>query len=103
MSNNDMNQIFLNRNDILDAAKDLVNGDRQSQYGDPAEMWTAIAEAWTAYLGTPVSPTDAICMMIAMKLQRIRRNPHHTDSWIDIAAYAGLGGEVAEIVRVNQA
>ena len=30
-----MNQIFLNRNDILDAAKDLANGNLQAHYGEP--------------------------------------------------------------------
>lgn len=35
--------------------------------------------------------------MTWVKMARLAKNPSHQDSWIDIAGYAGLGGEIGSM------
>jgi len=35
--------------------------------------------------------------MIWVKMARLAKTPSHQDSWIDIAGYAGLGGEIGSM------
>jgi hypothetical protein len=32
--------------------------------------------------------------MIAVKLARLKTSPDHIDSWVDLAGYAAIGGEL---------
>ena len=34
-------------------------------------------------------------MMVLLKVARIKGNAQHADSWVDIAGYSALGGEIA--------
>jgi hypothetical protein len=89
------------REQILFTALDLVNGDRDVQYGDPNETHRCIAEMWRALLyrddaDIPINASTVAAMMVCVKLVRAVRNPTYMDSWVDIAAYAALGAEMAE-------
>ena len=37
--------------------------------------------------------------MAWVKMARLAKNPNHKDSWVDIAGYAGLGGEISSVVE----
>jgi hypothetical protein len=82
---------------ILDTAKELISGDREQTYGSAHESFNRIARLWEVILDTPVTATDVARCMVAMKLSRLQGNDEHGDSWIDIAGYAALGAEIAEI------
>ena len=81
------------RTEILEAAATLINGSRQSDYGDATESFQCIAEMWSAYLGVAVSGRDVCNMMALLKVARLRNGPHE-DSAIDGAGYLALGAEI---------
>lgn len=85
----------MNRSELLDKAKEIVNGARQENYGKPEKNFANIATYWSVYLGRDIKAVDVAAMMILMKLARLENNPKHEDSWIDIAGYAANGCEIA--------
>ena len=86
----------MTRQECLDAAAKAVLKDRAREYGDgPEDSFSAIAGMWSAYLGRPVSSADVACMMALLKIARLKGNPHHGDSWVDVAGYAACGAECA--------
>ena len=84
------------RTEILQQAEALVNGNRQSDYGDPSESFQAISEMWSAYLGTPVTSRDTCNMMALLKIARLR-NGAHEDSSVDGCGYLALGAEMDDV------
>ena len=85
----------MNREELLAAARDVVMGPREAQYGPPDKNFKCIADLWSVYLGVPIAPHDVAAMMVLMKTTRLRETPTHTDSWVDIAGYAACGAEIA--------
>ena len=85
----------MNRDDILATAANLIRGARHENYGDFADNAECFAEMANAYLRgrNTIEPRDVAALMILFKIMRLRHGPHE-DSWVDIAGYAGLGGEV---------
>lgn len=83
-----------NRSDILEAA-DIACTDRGRDYGNPEISFQAVADIWKAILGYPVTNVQVALCMAALKMVRVAYNPTHTDSWVDLAGYAALGGEIA--------
>lgn len=84
------------RTEILEQAKSLINGDRQSDYGEPSDSFAAIAQMWSAYLGTPVTSRDTCNMMALLKIARLR-NGQHDDSSVDGCGYLALGAEMDDV------
>lgn len=84
----------MNRNDILDASKQIINGERQGTYGNAENSFAVIAGFWSVYLDKPISPADVADMMILMKVARNSSGVYKEDNWIDICGYAALGGEI---------
>lgn len=90
---------------ILDAAKAVVYGRGEVQYGHPRNDFECIASCWTAYLkkkGTlapeaTISERDVAMMMIQLKVARDANKPG-LDNTIDIAGYA----ECAERVEPSK-
>ena len=86
----------MNRDDILAKAANLIRGDRHSDYGDFRDNAACLAQMWNAYIdGRPITARDVAPMLCMLKLMRLRNGPHE-DSWVDLAGYAGLGGEIDE-------
>lgn len=88
-------------NKILDEANEIIAGPRQESYGDAHDSHTRIGVLWGALLhsykpGQPVAPEMVALMMAALKMSRASGQMDHHDSWVDMAAYSGLGGEFAE-------
>lgn len=92
------------RGELLTEAAMIVAVDRNSSYGEPEDSFQTIADLWNAmgYTFTkasdsrPITSADVALMMATMKLARLKNNPTHRDSWVDIAGYAACGYEVAQ-------
>ena len=91
----------MTRQEVLDAARICVCGEREQQYGSPEDSFAAIAAYWTAYLHSAGSlpehcelvAEDVALMMILLKVAR-QGGRGKVDNWIDIAGYAACGGEI---------
>lgn len=76
---------------LLEDAAHIVAADRNTQYGEPEDTFHQIALLWSVYTGTLVTDADVANMMILMKMARLKHNPDHRDSWLDMAGYAACG------------
>lgn len=85
----------MTRSEILAAADQAVSIDRAETYGDAEVCFALIATYWGAHLDATVTAADVAAMMTLLKLARIKSNPGHADSWVDVAGYAACGGEIA--------
>jgi len=87
------------RGKILDEAKNVIEGPRDKAYGPPNKNFERIADLMSAVLGDKLreqlTSSDVALVMIAVKLGRLMETPDHWDTWVDIAGYAGCGGEVS--------
>lgn len=83
------------RAEILDAAKKIVTGDREKQYGKPEDNFAVIAEFWTTYIGHPISSEDVAILMALLKIARIRSGNYKADSFVDGVGYLSLAAEIA--------
>ena len=83
------------REECLRRACEIVNGQREQQYGTPEDNFKVIAEMWSAYLEADVSPVDVSMMMSLLKIARIKSGRQTGDSFVDIAGYAACGYEIA--------
>ena len=84
----------MTRDEILKEASRIISTDRADDYGPADESFKRIARLWTAYLDVAVSPMDAANMFVLSKVQRTLMSPSKDDTWIDIAGYAALAGEM---------
>lgn len=87
----------MSREEILKKANQIVNGDRDEQYGTPESSFKKIASYWSEYLNCAIDAKDVAIMMILFKVARLCESNKgmHSDTWIDIAGYAACGGEVS--------
>jgi hypothetical protein len=84
---------------INEEARDKVYGDRADEYGDAKEYMTMAASLWSSYSGAKLNVTD-VCVMLAMlKMTRLKFNPNHRDSKVDICGYM----EVSEKAKAAKA
>jgi len=73
-----------------------VTTERNHDYGDPSDTLTEMAALFDAFTGTKIEPYEVAIFNILQKVVRLRRTRGtHADSWVDIAGYAAIGGEVA--------
>ena len=79
--------------DILKEAQNLIGADRQKDYGDKVTNHTNIAALWSIFLRKEVTPHDAAVCMALVKVARLMHQ-HKKDSYIDMAAYAAIAGEI---------
>ena len=80
--------------EILSEAKNLVNGDRHKDYGDKTENHKNISKLWSAYLDTKVEAHDVAIMMALLKMARTKLGAVSKDTYIDMAAYGAIAGEI---------
>ena len=83
------------KSDILDQAKALITGNREGDYGDASKNFSDIAALWSVVLGVFVNPWQVAACMTQLKLARAIKTHDHHDSWVDMAGYVGLAGELA--------
>lgn len=81
------------RASVLNEANGIVNGERANTYGGPENSFATIAALWNAYANTAYNPADVAIMLGLLKVARLKNNPSHRDSWVDLAGYAACGAE----------
>jgi hypothetical protein len=84
----------MNRGEILQEAHRLTAKDRQQTYGDPTVNHCRIADLWTTYLEHQVTPQQVAICMALVKVARLMETETE-DSFVDLAAYAAIAGEIA--------
>jgi hypothetical protein len=79
--------------EVIFIAHRLITGDRQADYGHPADDYTKVAEIFRGLTGIEMSVQQALCFPLAMKLARMRTNREnllwHEDSVVDAIGYLG--------------
>ena len=78
---------------LLEEAKKLIGGDRQKEYGDKLKNHQNIADLWSVFLEKKITPHDVAICMALVKVARLM-NQHKKDSYLDMAAYAAIAGEI---------
>lgn len=80
----------------LTEAQKLVDGDRQTAYGNPHVLHERIAHVWSSILGHHVTPEQVALCMAGTKIARLSLNPKHEDSITDLAGYARTYQRIVE-------
>lgn len=98
----------MKREDILEAAKECVCGERDVEYGSPKDNFLTIARFWTNYLRAAhpelhvttftASAKDVALMMALLKIARAAHGDK-ADNFIDLAGYAACAGEIVGDVK----
>lgn len=83
------------RETILDTAKQCICADREAEYGTPQENLGRIAALWSGYAAHDFTAHDVAIMMALVKVGRIASGKVKQDTYVDMAGYAALAGELA--------
>jgi hypothetical protein len=89
------------RSDLLEKARECVDGDRNVQYGDPNADFQRTCAMQQIYLSgikekrgsVLLMPHDVAILNILQKISRIVWSPEKEDHWVDIAGYAACGAD----------
>jgi hypothetical protein len=82
--------------DFLKQAEKTLNEDRQDQYGSFGYNLEQCAKMWEGYAETPLDAIDVALMMAIFKINRIRANKNHLDSYVDALAYIAGAAEISQ-------
>ena len=84
---------------ILQEAQRLVHGQRNDDYGHPADDFAKTAKIWTGILlpklKGEITPQDVALCMIGVKISR-QVNKHKRDNLVDIVGYAATAQMIEE-------
>lgn len=84
---------------ILQEAHEIIWGDREQTYGNPAANLETIASFWENYLrarglwnddSEGMMYYDVARMMSLLKIARLANDPKHRDSSVDMCGYEAL-------------
>lgn len=81
---------------VLQQANEIIYGDREQTYGNPAVNLSTIASYWSTHLSAKyqqniqLTTDDVTVMMMQLKIARLANSPKHEDSLVDICGYAAL-------------
>ena len=95
----------MKRDEVLDTAKELINGARAADYGDAFDNFGRIAAGWNAIIQEAmkthghVNEQHIALMMDWVKTARLLNDLNKDDSWIDKCGYSALGGEFKERLK----
>ena len=84
----------MNTDQFLNKASSLVKGQRHKDYGDKTDNHKNIAKLWSAYLDVDITPHDVAIMMCLLKVARTKLGEISEDTYIDMAAYGAIAGEI---------
>jgi hypothetical protein len=76
-------------NSVLFIANELINGERQLQYGSPVKNFEDIARIASVLIGREITPAECVKVLIATKLAR-EGNKHKRDNLIDACGYIDI-------------
>jgi|TARA_R110000868_G_scaffold255920_8_gene512631 hypothetical protein len=91
----------MKRDEIIETAKELINGKRAQDYGDAYYNHSRIADGWNVIISGAIishgilTPAHIALMMDWVKTCRLVESIDHIDSWVDKVGYSALGGEMA--------
>ena len=68
--------------------------ERRANYGLAKHHFCDVARRWSLILNCQITPQQVVACLIELKLARLKENPTHLDSIIDIAGYAAVMVEV---------
>lgn len=68
--------------------------ERGESYGSPQAVFENVAKRWSLTLGAEVRADQVVICLIELKLARLKSNPRHQESILDVAGYAGILGEI---------
>lgn len=74
---------------ILQEAEEIVNGERQKNYGSPQSSFDLASKISSLICGYEISAKDIIRIQIALKLTREFFNPKR-DNRVDVCGYMEL-------------
>jgi hypothetical protein len=80
--------------EILLTATDTIS-QRGLSYGHPTDNMQHTAMLLSAYLQTPIHDYQVAGIMVLVKLARTNQSAQQIDTWIDMAAYASIAGQLA--------
>ena len=82
------------RGHVLLRAIEVINGERQQQYGNPEDTFEAIAALWGWWLcdkmRDEITAQDVAMMMCLMKIGREKNGAGKADNIVDACGYLGL-------------
>ena len=84
----------MDRKETLKKAEEIVNGEREQQYGKPEDNFRTIAEFWSTYLDKELTAKDVAIMMILLKAARCKSGQYKDDNCVDICGYAAIANEI---------
>lgn len=70
--------------DNLDRVKNMLNGEKAEEYGNPRIMCQNISKRW---FGCDDAEVDVAIMMAELKIERIKYDHSKEDSYLDAIAY----------------
>ena len=79
--------------EILKEANELISGKRHTDYGNKLTNHRNIAALWSIFLRKTITPHDVAMCMALVKVARLM-HAHKKDSYLDLAAYAAIAGEI---------
>ena len=79
---------------LLTNASNLVSGERLKDYGDKVDNHKNIAKLWSAYKDIEITAHDVAIMMCLLKIARTKLGDVSEDTYIDMAAYGAIAGEI---------
>tara|TARA_R100001594_G_scaffold99610_1_gene134148 strand:+ start:688 stop:1074 length:387 start_codon:yes stop_codon:yes gene_type:complete len=82
------------RTKILNEASDLINGDRQAEYGPPSKNFKSIADIWNAGEDQKIEPWEAALKLAGLKIARLKGPKPSWDSFRDGIGYVALAAEL---------
>jgi hypothetical protein len=80
--------------ECLEQAIGLSSIERQKDYGDKVENHSNIARMWSAYLKVKIEAHDVAILMTLLKIARTKLGAVSKDTYIDMAAYSAIAGEI---------
>jgi len=93
------------RGKILRKALDIINGERQDQYGKPEDSFALIGKYWTEFLKANgviacdkvnISNKEVAEMMMLFKIARMSGQKPSLDNYLDLVGYAGIAADMVE-------
>ena len=79
---------------LLEKANALIAGDREKDYGDKVHNHQNISKLWSSYKGIEITAHDVAIMMVLLKIARTKLGVVSEDTYIDMAAYGAIAGEI---------
>lgn len=71
----------------LDRVKNMLNGEKAEEYGNPRIMFQNISKRW---FGCDDAEVDVAIMMAELKIERIKYDLKKEDSYLDAIAYLAM-------------